>query len=426
MANYNEEAESMVLGSILKKPELMDEVRTLLESNDFYLNINKTIYDICGRLHEQNRLDIPSVVMYAKESGLMESIDYIRKLPLAVPTLHLIKFYSEKVKECSVRRMALTIASDIRDITDQEFENLDDFIAEVTTKMTEFDFSKSGTMQRIDEGMDEHVEEVIQGHKVKSPLMDLSEVDAWMNGLGRDRLIVVAGRPGTGKTALSLRTARKVAAQGFGPVPFFSMEMGIKELRSRILADLSGVEFGNINHNNLMLGEPAKLTKAKEHLLGLPLIIDDTPRMAMPYITAQCRRLKREHGELGMIAIDYLGLIDRNQRKGENTTDAIGRVTRECKSLARELGCSVMLMVQMNREIDKRSTKRPLLSDLRDSGNIEQDADMVIFLHRNEEKTTAKIAHVEMIVAKGRQTGLADFELAFFGEIQRMTMAARS
>src|SRR5690606_2617999 len=119
----------------------------------------------------------------------------------------------------------------------------------------------------------------------------------------------------------------------------------------------------------------------------------------------------------------YLGLIDRNQRKGESTTDAIGRVTRECKNLARELKCSIMLMVQMNREIDKRGTKRPIMSDLRDSGNIEQDADMVIFLHRDEDKSTEKIAHVDLIIAKNRQNGLRDFSLAFYGEIQRITMA---
>jgi replicative DNA helicase len=423
MANYNEEAEVMVLGSILKKSELMDDVKVILELDDFYLPINKDIYELCSELYEQNRLDVPTLIRIAKERGMIESLDYIRRLPLAVPTLHLAKFYAEKVKEQSVKRKALLIASELREIAENDYERLDELIGDINKKLTNIDIARTGNMRQVDEGMDEHINQKINGQKVKSPLIDLSEVDRWMNGIGRDRLIVVAGRPGTGKTAFSLRSARKVAAQSFGPVPFFSMEMGMEELRDRILADLSGVEFANINRNDLKIGEPERINQAKQHLYNLPLMIDDTPRMTMPYITAQCRKLKREYGSLGMIAIDYLGLIDRNQRKGESTTDAIGRMTRECKSLAREIGCSVMLMVQMNREIDKRSTKRPLLSDLRDSGNIEQDADMVIFLHKNEEKSTEKIAHIEMIVAKGRQTGLRDFNLAFYGEIQRITMA---
>lgn len=423
MVNYNEEAEVMVLGSILKKSELMDDVQIIIESDDFYIPTNRDIYTLCGELHEQNRLDMPTLLRIAKERGMFESMDYIRQLPLAVPTLHLVKFYAEKVKESAVKRKALLIASELREVAETDYDRLDELIADINTKLTSVDIAKAGNIRPIDTGLQEHLERKIRHEKVASPLLGLSEVDNWMNGIGRKRLIVVAGRPGTGKTAFSLRAARKVATQGYGPVPFFSLEMDLDELRDRILADLSGVEFGNISRNDLKIGEPERVVEASKHLEGLPLIIDDTARMTMPYITAQCRKLKREYGSLGMIAIDYLGLIDRNQRKGESTTDAIGRMTRECKSLARELDCSVMLMVQMNREIDKRSTKRPLLSDLRDSGNIEQDADMVIFLHKDEDKSSEKIAHVDMIVAKGRQTGVRDFSLAFYGEIQRITMA---
>jgi replicative DNA helicase len=152
--------------------------------------------------------------------------------------------------------------------------------------------------------------------------------------------------------------------------------------------------------------------------------VDDKPSMDLGYVVAQCRKLKRQHGQLGTVMVDYLGLMETHERRGETKAEATGKITKAFKQLARELDTSIFLLSQMNREIEKRSTKRPVLSDLRDSGSIEQDADMVIFLHKDEEKSDMKMSHIDLIVAKGRNTGVRDFELAFLVEIQRLVTKA--
>jgi replicative DNA helicase len=421
---HNIEAERMTLGAILKAPEVMDEVMTILNEQDFYFQNHAKLYGIASYLHEKNRLDFQTLKQWAKEKNEIADIgglDYIAQLKFSVPTLGLVKYYANQIREQAIKRRGMELSQEIeRMTTSEQYADIEQYVAAVNSSFNLLDNGKKGNIVHIKDALKPHMELKKQEVK-KSPFMGFGDIDKWMKGLGRDRLIIVAGRPGTGKTALAAKVSRKVAEQDFGPVPFFSIEMGKEELIDRMLSDISAVPYNQIRDNQFAIGEAERVEKANEILGETKLYIDDSPRVDMPYISAQCRKLKREHGKLGLIVIDYLGFITTNQRKEENKNDAIGRVTKECKMLARELGCSVLLLCQMNREVEKRSTKRPVLSDLRDSGNIEQDADMVIFLYKDEDKSNVQYSHINFIVAKGRQTGVADFELSFIGDIQRMT-----
>lgn len=421
---YAEDSEVMVLGSILQKPELMHEANMILDTSMFIRTDHRELYDLCKELDRQNKLDLYSVIDLAKEKGIDDT--YVRQLPATVMSFHLFNHHAEKVRDMAVLRKGKQAAMQVLDATHAEYERIEDYITTVYQSLSEIEVVKKNELVAVKEKIGPHLYEKFTSEKKSSPLLGLQEVDNWMNGIGRERLIVVAGRPGTGKTAFALRTARMVAKQEFGPVAMFSMEMSEGELIDRMLADLSGVGFSRLNRNEMLDDERERVREASRHLDNIDLFIDDTSRMDMTYISSQARQLKRKHGSLGLIVVDYLGLIERHQKHGESTSDAVGRITREAKGLARELQCSIMMLVQMNREIEKRGSRKPVLSDLRDSGNIEQDADMVMFLHRDENKSTDKISAIDLIVAKGRQTGLADFELAFYGEIQRMEMAAKS
>lgn len=424
----NDEAESMTIGAVLRKAELMDDVVTLLDTDDFYYPANRELFKLCRELHEKNKLDFPTLKQWIRQNERENDVggmDYVDKLYAAIPTLRLTKEYAEIVRNYAIKRKGMWLAEQIKDFTiDSETMDNEEYLRHLNQLFGSLDMTKKGQLTPMSSIVPNHLKEKFTGETKKYPLLGLSDIDHWMNGIGDNRLIVVAGRPGAGKTAFALQSSYHISKQSFGAVPVFSMEMGKGELVDRQLSNISGVYYSKINRNELDELEKKRVENAGDLLKAVPLHIDDTPRMDIAYITAQCRKLKREQGKLGCIVIDYLGLLDKHQKKTENTSDAIGNMTRECKLLARELGCSIFLLVQMNREIDKRSTKRPILSDLRDSGSIEQDADMVIFLHKDVEKTQGNIDHVDFIVAKGRQTGMRDFELAFVGEIQRIASKA--
>ncbi|MDR6555465.1 DnaB-like helicase C-terminal domain-containing protein [Paenibacillus qinlingensis] len=424
------EAEQMTIGALLKSPDTMDIVSSILSEADFSYPQHITIFGVAKELYETNNFSIHTVKTWLKDRSLLESaggVEYINQLRLSVPTMALVEYYANKVRDIAIKRRGMQLSYDIQDITvNQDFSNIQEYVSAVASKFNSLDMTKKGQLIKINDVVVKQIKKKVSGVVIKSPKLGLHDIDQWMNGIGRNRLIVIAGRPGTGKTALALKAARSIAKQEFGPVAFFSMEMEKEELVDRILSDVCGIPFTQVQRGELDLREKDILLKSEGVMTDVSLFIDDTPRMDMGYISAQCRKMKREHGGLGAIVIDYLGLIELHQKKNESKSDAIGRVTKESKNLAKEIGCSVILLSQMNREIEKRGVKRPVLSDLRESGNIEQDADMVIFLHRDDEKSSAAMAHVDLIVAKGRQTGLADFELAFYGMVQRMTMMVRA
>lgn len=421
MTLYSEESEQMTLSAIINNPETLYDLESIIGSQDLYFLSHQLLFDGVKYLFGKNAYDVKSLTHLLRERNKLDAVggmEYIANLKVQDVKRNLAKGYAEKIKETSIFRRAKEIADRIYESIENQTP-VDQFTLETNESFNAFDTVRENKMLHISKVVEIRAQEIKSGIKKVSPLIGFKHIDEWMKGIGRERLIVVAGRPGTGKTALTLTISRNVAAQDFGVVPVFSMEMSKDELINRLLSETTGVPFYAINSEDYQGFQEQSVLKASEKLKELDLYIDDKANMTFDYIVSQCRRLKREHKKLGMIMVDYLGLIRLVRKDGETKTDAIGHITSGFKNLAKELGCSVVLLSQMNRDTDKRANKRPVLSDLRDSGSIEQDADMVIFLHSDPDKTYKEKSHIDFICAKGRQTGIADFELWFNGMIQR-------
>lgn len=414
------EAELWTIGAIIKNPDSLDDIQTVLTAEDFYFNQVREIYQACVDLYGTSRLDGRSLMGWLRQKGFDSLDEVVADAVNSVPAPRLAKEYAQRVAMLRVKRKALELSQKLVDLVHSTEDNdIPKFMTEVSGMVGELDSSRGENMKSVRQYYQHHLKAKENKKVVASPKFGLSDMDAWSRGILKKQLIVVAGRPGTGKTAWTLQVAENIANQGFGAVPVFSMEMGIDELVDRVISNKTGIPFSKLKHNDLTSDEK-NLVRSLEPRISEMFFVDDKPAMDLGYIVAQCRKLKRKHGQLGTVMVDYLGLMKTHEQRGETKAEATGKITQAFKQLARELDTSIFLLSQMNREIEKRSTKRPVLSDLRDSGSIEQDADMVIFLHKDEEKSDTKMSHIDLIVAKGRNTGVRDFELAFLVEIQRL------
>lgn len=424
----NIEAEQMTLGSIIKSPETMDDISAIVTNDDFSEPVYNAIFATALDLHAHNELDYFRLRQALRDNGVMNQLGGASELAALrdnVASASLGTYYAGKVRESSILRAGIRIADEIKSLSINHSGSIDDYITAVNGKINGFGEQRKSSAAALSTIAPEYIEQKLSGEVVRSPTMGLTEIDLWMRGIGRNRLISIAGRPGAGKTALALRTARKISIQGYGPVYFASMEMDKSELMDRMASDVHAINFSRIQTGDINDEEKSRMERHKDSFGRFPIIIDDTPRMDVHHIMSECRKLKREHGSLGAIVIDYLGLIQRPHIRGESEADSLGKITRELKLFAKEIGCSIILLVQMSRDIEKRNTKRPVMSDLKGSGSIEADSDMVIFLNRDDEKSSYAEAVVEFIVAKGRQTGIRDFKLRFIGQFQRIEEPAK-
>lgn len=420
----NYETELWVVGAILKNRESIDEVKTIVAPEDFYYLDIRALYVECLELHDSNRLDGKSLLGWMRNKGYEQTDELIADALNSVPTPQLAKEYAAQVAMLSMKRKAMKLSQKLVELVNEtEDTDVSKFMGEVSGMVGDMDTSRGGNMVQMRSYFRRYIKDKMEKTDIKSPKFGLADMDAWSRGILKKQLIVVAGRPGTGKTAFALQVQEHISNQGFGAVPVFSMEMGNDELVDRVTSNKTGIPFSKLKHNDLT-EEEWRLVKAVEPKINETFYVDDKPKMDLGYIASQCRQLKRKHKQLGSVMVDYLGLMDMHKKKGETVSEATGNITKALKQLARELDTSIFLLVQMNREIEKRGVKRPVLSDLRDSGSIEQDADMVIFLHKDEEKSDPKMSHIDLIVAKGRNTGVRDFELGFLVEIQRMVTKA--
>ncbi|WP_214630011.1 replicative DNA helicase [Paenibacillus agaridevorans] len=420
----NYETELWVVGAMLKNKDAIDTIQTIVTPDDFYFSDVKYLFVESMELHNSDRLDGRTLMQWMRQKGFEQADELIADALNAVPVPRMAKEYAEQVSMLSMKRKAMKLSQQLVElVNDTEDMDVSKFMSEVSGMVGDMDSSRGGNMVSARTYFRKYIKEKEVKKTVNSPKFGLADMDAWSRGILKKQLIVVAGRPGTGKTAFTLQVQENISSQGYGAVPVFSMEMGNDELIDRVTSNKTGIPFSKLKHNDLT-AEEWKLVKAVEPKINETFYLDDKPKMDLGYITSQCRQLKRKHKQIGSIMIDYLGLMEMHKKKGETVSEATGNITKALKQLARELDTSIFLLVQMNREIEKRSAKRPVLSDLRDSGSIEQDADMVIFLHKDDEKSDAKMSHIDLIVAKGRNTGVRDFELSFLVEIQRMVTKA--
>lgn len=427
----NKEAEQSVLGSILLRPEAIIEAMEYVTEESFYQHAHQLIFAAMVELNENDQgIDVVTVKNILDDKNQLDDIggvSYLAELASVVPTAANVMYYAKIVADKALLRSLIATATDI---VAQGYEDQD---ADVTNILDEAERrimnvgeeQASGGFKKIGDVLNTTIENIDQRAQEDSQVTGLStgysELDKVTAGLHEDELIILAARPGVGKTAFALNVAENVAVHTPTTVAIFSLEMGAEQLASRLLCAQGSIDANNLRTGNLNDEEWQNLIVATGILSRTSMYIDDTPGVKMAEIRAKCRRLAKETGNLGLIIVDYLQLIEGTGQ--ENRQQEVSVISRQLKKLAKELHVPVIALSQLSRGVEQRQDKRPMLSDIRESGSIEQDADVVAFLYRddyyndgNEDEDATEdtnAGEVEVIVGKNRSGPRGTVKLLF-------------
>ncbi len=431
----NIEAEQAVLGAIFLEPESLLVASEILTPEDFYRVSHQKIFACMLSLNEEGKaVDIVTVTDELQAENQLENvggISYLTELAGAVPTAANIEYYARIVAEKSLLRRLIKTATDIaRDGYERE-DDVESLLAEAERKILEVsNRNRTGDFQNIRDVLVKTYDYIELLHSRKDEVTGIPtgfyELDRMTAGFQKNDLIIVAARPSVGKTAFALNIATNVATKTDQNVAIFSLEMGAEQLVMRMLSSVGNINSQNLRTGNLTDEDWKKLTMAMGTLSNSGIFIDDTPGIRVADIRAKCRRLKQEHG-LGMVIIDYLQLIQGNRRNVENRQQEVSEISRSLKELARELEVPVIALSQLSRSVEQRQDKRPMMSDIRESGSIEQDADIVAFLYRDDyyDKETENKNIIEIIIAKQRNGPTGTIQLAFAKEFNKFVNLER-
>jgi replicative DNA helicase len=431
----NIEAEQAVLGSVLLEQEALTVTSEILIPDDFYRTSHQKIYQAILTLSDKGEpVDLVTVTAELADQNLLDEVggvSYLAELANSVPTAANVEFYARIIEEKSVLRRLIRTATTIASEGYEREDDVEGLLSDAEKKILEVAQQKNTkAFQNIKDVLVVTYDKIETLHHRKGDITGIptgfTELDKMTAGFQRNDLIIVAARPSVGKTAFSLNIAQNVATKTDENVAIFSLEMGADQLVMRMLC-----AEGNINAQRLRTGDLTpedwgKLTMAMGSLSNAGIYIDDTPGIRVGEIRAKCRRLKQESG-LGMILIDYLQLIQGNGKGGENRQQEVSEISRSLKALARELQVPVIALSQLSRGVESRQDKRPMMSDIRESGSIEQDADIVAFLYRDDyyDKETEKKDIIEIIIAKQRNGPVGTVELAFVKEFNKFVNLER-
>lgn len=398
---YNMEAEHSILGAIMLSNECFESVAEFLLPLHFATPINGKIYEAISKLISQGLMADPiTLKAYFEKNDELLNIDngnYLIQLVNSVISIASIKDYGNLVYEMYLRRQLVLIGENMS-YNASTFE-LDieaaDQIESAEARLYELSISdKRGGFIPFSAALDDTLAVVKRAYESDSSITGITtgflDLDKWLGGLNKPDLIILAGRPSMGKTALATNMAFSAAiayaknAEGGGKVAFFSLEMSSEQLVTRILAQECMIPSERIRRGEIKEEDFSKIVKANKRLIELPLFIDDTPALTISAVRTRARKLKRQYG-LNLIVIDYLQLLQGSgEKRNENRVQEISEVTRLLKALAKELDIPVLALSQLSRAVETRDDKRPQLADLRESGSIEQDADVVMFIYREE------------------------------------------
>ena len=425
---HSVEAEQSVLGSILLDKEAMISVSETLVPEDFYKEAHKVIYESMLKLYNsQSEIDLITLTDELRDQGYLDDIGgiaYITSLSTVVPTTSNIKYYVNIVKEKSISRQLISAANDIINLgydgsakVEYVLENAEKKIFDISQERATNDF------QPINQVISEALSMLEKLYEEKNDVTGLTtgfrDLNKKINGLQRSDLLLIAARPAMGKTAFALNLVQNAALKGDASVAVFSLEMSKEQLVQRMIASQSTVELKKIKTGTLADNDWPRITDGMAILSGAKIHIDDTPGIKISELRSKCRKLKIEKG-LDLVLIDYLQLME-GEGQNESSQQEIAKISRSLKILAKELDCPVVALSQLSRAPEQRADHRPMLSDLRESGSIEQDADIVMFLYRDEyyNPDTEKKNIGEVIVAKNRHGETGTVELVWFGGIQK-------
>ena len=433
------EAESSVLGGLLLDNAAWDRVGDLLAESDFYRYEHRQVYAAISALVNTSRpADVITVYEHLQALGKAEEIGglgYLNALAQYVPSASNIRRYAEIVRERSILRK-LVSASD--EIATNAFNTQGRAVAQILDEAEQKIFNIGEEGSRMKQGFQampqlvvdllDRVQEMADNQNdITGVPTGFFDFDRMTSGLQPGDLIVLAARPSMGKTALAINIAEHVALNEGLPVAVFSMEMGASQLAVRIVGSIGRIDQGHLRTGKLSDDEWPRLTEAIEKLRNVSLHIDETPGLTPSELRANARRLARQCGKLGLIVVDYLQLMSgSNSSGGDNRATEIGEISRGLKMLAKELQCPVIALSQLNRSVEQRTDKRPMMSDLRESGAIEQDADVIMFIYRDDyyNKESKEPGVAEVIIGKQRNGPTGTVKLAFLKPLTKFESLA--
>lgn len=431
----NIEAEQALLGAIFLEPSSLTLASEMLIPEDFYRASHQKIFTCMLKLSDQGEpVDLVTVTSELADQKILEEVggvSYLSDLANSVPTAANVEYYGKIVEEKSILRRLIRTATHIASEGYAREDEVEVLLNEAEKNILEVAQRKnSGVFQNIKDVLVQTYDDIEVLHNRKGDITGIptgfSDLDRMTAGFQRNDLIIVAARPSVGKTAFALNIAQNVATKTDENVAIFSLEMGAQQLVMRMLCAEGNIDAQRLRTGSLTADDWGKLTMAMGSLSNAGIYIDDTPGIRVGEIRSKCRRLKQEGG-LGMILIDYLQLIQGNGRSGENRQQEVSEISRALKALARELEVPVIALSQLSRGVEQRQDKRPMMSDIRESGSIEQDADIVAFLYREDyyEKDTENQNIIEIIIAKQRNGPVGTVQLAFVKEYNKFVNLER-
>ena len=423
---YSIEAEESLLGNImLYKEAIRETVDAGITVDDFYLEKHQSIYNLMSSMYENREsIDTVSLSTKLKDFGIYDKvggIDYLMQLANATISATNTKEYINIIKNKSLARKVIKVGEEISNdafdasvSVDEMLENVEKKVTDVTRSKTDAEFYDGKVL--FDDTL-KHVQRIQDaGSRITGVRTLYNDLDNRTAGFQKGDLVILAARPSMGKTALALNFSVNSASVNPGAIAIFSLEMPAEHIAMRILAAKAKVEIQKIRTGNLNNEEWSRLNEASQELKGQHFFIDDTPGIRVSDMYAKCRKLARDEG-LYMIVVDYIQLI-QTTGKSESRQQEVSEISRRLKAMARELNVPVVALSQLSRSVEQRENKRPMLSDLRESGAIEQDADLVMFLYREEyykreEERQEEREDVELIIAKHRNGPTGHIKLAF-------------
>ena len=433
------EAESSVLGGLLLDNGAWDRVGDLVQEDNFYRAEHKLVYGAISQLINASKpADVITVFEHLQSKGRSDDVGglaYLNSLAQYVPSAANIRRYAEIVRERSILRKLLTASDEIATAAfNPQGRPVDRILDEAEQKI--FHIGEEGSrmkqgFQSLDNlvvGLMDRVQEMADNpNDVTGVPTGFYDLDRMTAGLQPGDLVVLAARPSMGKTAFAVNIAEHVALNEGLPVAVFSMEMGAAQLAVRIVGSIGRIHQGHLRTGKLTDEEWPRLTEAIERLRTVSLHIDETPGLTPSELRANARRLSRQCGKLGLIVVDYLQLMSGSGKSdSENRATELGEISRGLKMLAKELQCPVIALSQLNRSVEQRTDKRPMMSDLRESGAIEQDADIIMFIYRDEyyNKDSKEPGVAEIIIGKQRNGPTGTVKLTFLNALTRFESLA--
>ncbi|CAM5215122.1 Replicative DNA helicase OS=Ureibacillus acetophenoni OX=614649 GN=SAMN05877842_105184 PE=3 SV=1 [Ureibacillus acetophenoni] len=426
---HNHEAEQSVLGAIFLDPTALITASEILIPEDFYRISHQKIFKTMLFLSDHGKpIDLVTVTEELSSKKELEDVgglSYLTELANAVPTAANVGHYAKIVEEKSILRRLIRVATSIVEDGFTREDEVEALLSEAEKRVMEVASRKNaGDFKHIKDVLVNTYDNIEQLQNRKGDVTGIptgfKDLDRMTAGFQRNDLIIVAARPSVGKTAFALNIAQNVAIRARENVAIFSLEMGAEQLVMRLLCAEGNIDAQALRTGALSTEDWGKLTMAMGSLSNSGIFIDDTPGVRVSELRAKCRRLAQEHG-LGMILIDYLQLIQGSGKPGENRQQEVSEISRSLKALARELKVPVIALSQLSRGVEQRQDKRPMMSDIRESGSIEQDADIVAFLYRDDyyDKETENKNMIEIIIAKQRNGPTGTVTLAFKKEFNK-------